>query len=164
MVMEKHLHLKKFSAFSMCLQKATHLTPLRTFYGNAQHFSNQILTPHLLLMKHSRKKNGKRLIPFRMLCFSVQAFNGDFATDLFSVSIEIEYNSSGHFLRFSSGLHLPNTRENFVVEENVILPNWIISDQAVVKYTRKESKYSSEEPDWREIGLRLLLNMKIDYF
>ena len=110
------------------------------------------------------QKNGKRLIPFRMLCFSVQAFNGDFATDLFSVSIEIEYNSSGHFLRFSSGLHLPNTRENFVVEENVILPNWIISDQAVVKYTRKESKYSSEEPDWREIGLRLLLNMKIDYF
>ena len=110
------------------------------------------------------QKNAKRLIPFRMLCFSVQAFNGDFATDLFSVSIEIEYNSSGHFLRFSSGLHLPNTRENFVVEENVILPNWIISDQAVVKYTRKESKYSSEEPDWREIGLRLLLNMKIDYF
>ena len=102
-----------------------------------------------------KQKKAKRLIPFRMLCFSVQAFNGDFATDLFSVSIEIEYNSSGHFLRFSSGLHLPNTRENFVVEENVILPNWIISDQAVVKYTRKESKYSSEEPDWREIGLRL---------
>lgn len=109
------------------------------------------------------QKSGKRLIPFRMLCFSVQAFKGHFTTDLFSVSIEIEYNSSGHFLRFSSGLHLPNTRENFVVEENVILPNWIISDQAVVKYTRKESKYSSEDPDWREVGLRLLLNMKIDY-
>lgn len=109
------------------------------------------------------QKSGKRLIPFRMLCFSVQAFNGHFATDIFSVSIEIEYNSSGHFLRFSSGLHLPNTRENFVVEENVILPNWVISDQAVVKYTRKESKYSSEDPDWREVGLRLLLNMKIDY-
>jgi hypothetical protein len=109
-----------------------------------------------------QQKNGKRLIPFRMLCFSVQAFNGDFATDVFSVSIEIKYNSSGHYLLSSFGLHLPETRENFVIEENVILPNWIISDQAVVKWDERK-KYSSEEPDWREIGLRLLLNMKIDY-
>ena len=108
------------------------------------------------------QKNGKRLIPFRMLCFSVQAFNGDFATDVFSVSIEIKYNSSGHYLLSSFGLHLPETRENFVIEENVILPNWVISDQAVVKWDERK-KYSSDEPDWREIGLRLLLNMKIDY-
>tara|TARA_B110001452_G_scaffold6769_1_gene6133 strand:+ start:1575 stop:5132 length:3558 start_codon:yes stop_codon:yes gene_type:complete len=108
------------------------------------------------------QKNGKRLIPFRMLCFSVQAFNGNFATDIFSISIEIKYNSSGHYLLSSFGLHLPETRENFVIEENVILPNWVISDQAVVKWDERK-KYSSEEPDWREIGLRLLLNMKIDY-
>ena len=108
------------------------------------------------------QKNGKRLIPFRMLCFSVQAFNGNFATDIFSVSIEIKYNSSGHYLLSSFGLHLPETRENFVIEENVILPNWVISDQAVVKWDERK-KHSSEEPDWREIGLRLLLNMKIDY-
>lgn len=108
------------------------------------------------------QKNGKRLIPFRMLCFSVQAFNGDFATDLFSVSIEIEYNASGHYLSSSFDLHFPQTRENFIVEENVVLPNWIIRDQVVEEWGKRK-KSSSREPDWREIGLRLLLNMKVDY-
>ena len=108
------------------------------------------------------QKKGKRLIPFRMLCFSVQAFSGDFATDMFSVSIEIEYNSSGHYLSSSFYLHVPETRENFVVEDNVVLPNWVLRSQAEALWEERK-KYTSEESDWREIGLRLLLNMKIDY-
>ena len=109
-----------------------------------------------------RQKSGKRLIPFRMLCFSVQAFDGDFATDLFSVSIDIEYNSSGHYLSSSFDIHVPETRENFVVEENVVLPNWVLRSPAGAQW-EKRKKYTSQEADWREIGLRLLLNMKIDY-
>ena len=107
------------------------------------------------------QQNGKRLIPFRMLCFSVQAFEGDFATDLFSVSIDIKYNSGGHYLSHTLTLHPPETRDDFVVEQSVILPKWILENEAVVDLNTK--KYSSTEKEWREIGLRLLLNMKIDY-
>jgi hypothetical protein len=107
------------------------------------------------------QKNSKRLIPFRMLCFSVQAFEGDFATDVFSVSIDIEYNSGGHYLAYNLTLHPPETRNNFVVEQSVILPNWILENETVVDLNTK--KYSSTEKEWKDIGLRLLLNMKIDY-
>ena len=71
MGMEKHSLLKKSSAYSRCLQKATHLMLLKTFYGNAQRFSNQILPTQLLSMKHSRKKTISASYHFE--CYAFQS-------------------------------------------------------------------------------------------
>jgi len=105
-----------------------------------------------------------RLIPFRQICFSVEALRGNHATEFFSVRIEVEHDSRGNVSNYSLHLLAPNVANSVVVEGNIKLPNWINSNYHLdqISYadlTTRGRNYSK----WPGIALQKLLSLNVNY-
>ena len=108
--------------------------------------------------------SGKRLIPFRQICFSVEALKDNHTTDFFSVRIEIEYDSRGNVSSYSLHLLAPNVANIIVVEGNIKLPNWINSNYHLeqVSYAALSTR-GGNYSKWPGIALRKLLSLNVNY-
>jgi hypothetical protein len=105
-----------------------------------------------------------RLIPFRQICFSVEALRDNHATEFFSVRIEVEHDSRGNVSNYSLHLLAPNVANSVVVEGNIKLPNWINSNYHLdqISYadlTTRGRNYSK----WPGMALQKLLSLNVNY-
>ena len=108
--------------------------------------------------------SGKRLIPFRQICFSVEALKDNHTTDFFSIRIEIEYDSRGNVSNYSLHLLAPNVANVVVIEGNIKLPNWINSNYHLdqISYTDLTTR-GRNYSKWPGIALRKLLSLNVNY-
>ena len=107
----------------------------------------------------------KRSIPFRQICFSVEALKDNHhTTDFFSVRIEIEYDYRGNFSNYSLNLLAPNVANIVVVEGNIKLPNWINSNYHLeqISYATLSTR-GGNYSKWPGIALRKLLSLNVNY-
>jgi hypothetical protein len=107
---------------------------------------------------------NERLIPFRQICFSIEALRGNHATEFFSVRIEILYDERGNVSNYSLHLLAPNVANSVVVEGNIKLPNWINSNYHLdhISYTDLTTR-GRNYSKWPGIALRKLLSLNVNY-
>ena len=107
------------------------------------------------------EKLDERLIPFRQICFSVEALKDNHTTEFFSVRIEILYDERGNFSKYSLHLLAPNVAKSVVVEGNIKLPNWINSNYHLEQelHSRMPGTYWK----WPGIALKKLLSLNVSY-
>ena len=126
------------------------------------HHSNKSTIP-LPYDGQREKGSGKRLIPFRQICFSVEALKDNHATEFFSIRIEIEYDATGNVSDYSLHLLAPNVAELVVVEGNIKLPNWINSNFHLEKISYTTLSSEDHYSKWPIIALQKLLSLNINY-
>jgi len=103
-----------------------------------------------------------RLIPFRQICFSIEALKDNHPTEFFSVRIEVEYEDTGKVADYSLHLLAPNIADSLVVEGNIKLPNWINTNYHLEQISQ-DTLSGNHHTQWPIAALEKLLCLNVNY-
>jgi len=103
-----------------------------------------------------------RLIPFRQICFSIEALKDNHPTEFFSVRIEVEYEDTGKVSDYSLHLLAPNIADSLVVEGNIKLPNWINTNYHLEQISQ-DTLSGDHHTQWALAALEKLLCLNVNY-
>ena len=103
-----------------------------------------------------------RLIPFRQICFSIEALKDNHPTEFFSVRIEVEYEDTGKVSDYSLHLLAPNIADSLVVEGNIKLPNWINTNYHLEQISQ-DTLSGNHHTQWPIAALEKLLCLNVNY-